>query len=75
MNIKRWKLLMDDNGTELTDDEIAVGWHFCNDFDGLLVGPGMGEYQICECKGKPKAEISWGQQSVVLHDPNDTINF
>lgn len=34
---------------ELTPDDIAEGWHFCHDFDGLLVGPGMGERAHCHC--------------------------
>lgn len=35
--------------TDLTPAEIAAGWHFCNEFDGLLVGPGMGELTVCHC--------------------------
>lgn len=33
--------------------EIVQGWHFCWDWDGLLVGPGMGELQTCTCHPKP----------------------
>lgn len=33
----------------LSEDEFILGWHFCNEFDGLLVGPGMHELQACRC--------------------------
>jgi hypothetical protein len=39
----------------LTDEEASEGWHYCADFDGLLVGPGMGELHSCACSG---AEIA-----------------
>lgn len=35
---------------ELTEQEIEDGWHWCNDFDGLLVGPGMEEQKYCHCE-------------------------
>lgn len=45
----RWQLLMDNDLLNLTADEKAQGWHFCLEFDGLLVGPGMGELRDCRC--------------------------
>lgn len=33
----------------LTQEEIATGWHWCREFDSLLVGPGMGEQKYCTC--------------------------
>lgn len=33
----------------LTDEESAEGWHFCCDWDYLLIGPGMGELAACSC--------------------------
>ena len=33
----------------LTQEEIAEGWHWCYEFDGLLVGPGMREMESCTC--------------------------
>lgn len=48
MNNERYKLLMESEEL-LTADEIALGWHFCNEFDGLLVGPGMDELNYCSC--------------------------
>jgi len=38
----------------LTSSEVIEGWHFCRDFDGLLVGPEMdGAWELCTCvRGK-----------------------
>lgn len=42
-----------DNGinpkSDLTDAERAQGWHWCNEYDGLLVGPGSDELHECMC--------------------------
>lgn len=37
---------------KLTKAEIAEGWHWCNEFDWLLVGPGMSELACCHCLPK-----------------------
>lgn len=50
MTNTRWQSLMSDDKSELTDSEIADGWHWCHDFDGLLVGPDMEELNYCNCK-------------------------
>lgn len=34
----------------LTADEIQAGWHFCLDWDGLLIGPGSPEMEVCTCR-------------------------
>ena len=50
MDTARYNALMWDDGARLTVEEMDAGWHFCHDFDGLLVGPGMeGEQQCCTC--------------------------
>lgn len=42
---------------ELTNEEYSLGWHFCYDWDGLLVGPGMKEYEeFCTCRNKNDKE-------------------
>jgi hypothetical protein len=33
----------------LTKEELEEGWHYCNDWDGLLVGPEDDEMQCCTC--------------------------
>jgi len=35
---------------KLTEEEVKEGWHFCPDWDGLLVGPGMSEHECCTCR-------------------------
>ena len=36
---------------QLTDDEIAQGWHWCLEWDDLLIHPLMSEYACCSCEG------------------------
>ena len=49
MTKERWVYLMMNDNEPLTKEEIKLGWHFCPEFDELLVGPGMGEMKICTC--------------------------
>ena len=49
MSEVRYKELFNSIDAKLTDDEIAAGWHWCEDFDGLPVGPGMDELNSCHC--------------------------
>jgi hypothetical protein len=55
MRRDRWIELMEDEQLELTFDELEAGWHWCWEWDGLLVGPGMPEYggaegsSVCYC--------------------------
>lgn len=49
MTKERYNALMADDGAELDKEEITLGWHFCCEFDGLLVGLGMGELDCCTC--------------------------
>jgi hypothetical protein len=50
MDEARYQFLMSDGDDQLSEEEIAAGWHFCWDWDGLLIGPGMGELEFCLCK-------------------------
>ena len=36
---------MRDDDLPLTAEEIAQGWHFCPEWDELLIGPGMSELE------------------------------
>lgn len=38
---------MEDQSLELTRKGFEAGWHFCLDWDGLLVGPSMDEWDYC----------------------------
>lgn len=49
MTNARYSALMSDDSLSLTPDEIEEGWHFCADWDSLLVGPGMVELLHCQC--------------------------
>ena len=56
MTEARWQELMSESfETSLTADELAQGWHFCNEFDGLLADPQSSELEFCRClpKGHP----------------------
>ena len=33
----------------LTQEEQEQGWHFCHDWDGMLIGPGWDEMEVCLC--------------------------
>jgi hypothetical protein len=35
---------------ELTKEEIEDGWHFCCDWDGMLIHPELPEGDCCNCK-------------------------
>lgn len=50
MMLSRWRELMDDESKQLTPEEREKGWHFCYEFDGLLVGPAEDpEWDCCTC--------------------------
>jgi hypothetical protein len=46
MDRKRY-LRLDHELEKLTPEERQEGWHFCPDWDQMLVGPGMVEYEEC----------------------------
>lgn len=41
MTQDRYDALMRDDQLDLTDEEVAEGWHFCVDFDLLLLRFGL----------------------------------
>lgn len=56
MDRKRWESLMKDDNLRLESNELAEGWHFCPEWDGLLIGPGMDELDACLCTPKLDAD-------------------
>ena len=50
----RFVALMDNDDLPLTQEEKDAGWHFCGNWDGLLVGPGTMEWDGCTCGITPK---------------------
>lgn len=49
MTPQRIRELEADPHAVLTDREVMMGWHWCCEFDGLLVGPTMPEWDCCLC--------------------------
>jgi hypothetical protein len=43
------ELMYGDTPQKLTKEELAEGWHFCTEWDYLLVGPKMEELHACSC--------------------------
>ena len=33
----------------LNENDISRGWHFCPDWDDMVIGPGMPEMEACTC--------------------------
>jgi hypothetical protein len=48
MNRERY-IELDRSGTGLTKEEWEQGWHWCNEWDGMLVGPNTDEALVCSC--------------------------
>lgn len=61
MTRQRYNQLMHNPELKLTDAELEDGWHFCGEWDGLLVHPACSEYEHCSCEGaKPRLpEKNW----------------
>jgi hypothetical protein len=51
---------------QLSPEEISQGWHFCYDWDGLLIGPGNSKMDSCNCKINKK--IHAGIRKTLKHD-------
>ena len=43
-----------DEANEVPDADFAKGWHFCCEWDYMLIGPGMPETSICLCEADIK---------------------
>jgi len=72
MTSERFSELMGTPDCELTAAELAKGWHWCGDFDGLLVGPSMSEMDCCTCPGIPfKSSILKGDDGFYVFWPDE----
>jgi hypothetical protein len=50
MTPERYDQLMNQwPSVKLTLGELKLGWHFCPEWDGLLIGPNMEEMKACSC--------------------------
>lgn len=54
MTYGRYLELAHDINLCLTKEEIADGWHFCYDFDGLLIHKKSPEFNYCTCYNDDK---------------------
>ena len=70
MKHERWQMLMSFSSTPLTEKELEQGWHFCPDWDGLLIGPGMSELECCRCRRK-EAVMNERTLKIYAENPND----
>lgn len=49
MTNERYRQLIKDPNLNISKEEFEEGWHFCYEWDGLLIGPGMKEMECCLC--------------------------
>lgn len=49
MSNERYQELMDNPNLWLTAEEIEAGWHFCCEWDYLLIHPSHPEAECCTC--------------------------
>jgi hypothetical protein len=58
MTKERWLELMqpyaENDGINLTADEIEAGWHWCEEWDGLLIHVDDVEFDACGCSWMEK---------------------
>ena len=52
MTDKRYIELDSGPDPQLTPEELKEGWHFCPDWDYMLLGPGMSDLGGCLCINK-----------------------
>ena len=48
MTPERYNEIESDINSKLTEEEIAQGWHFCLEFDGMLALLGHEECCVCD---------------------------
>lgn len=61
MTDKRYHQLMDSAAECLTPAERRAGWHFCNEWDGMLIHPSHLEADCCNCISKELLD-RWAEQ-------------
>ena len=54
MKDERYKQLEKAAKVKLTEEEKQDGWHFCREWDGMLIHSSWPEYESCICKLKYK---------------------
>jgi hypothetical protein len=54
---ERFKELEQDCSLKLTNEEINEGWHFCFDWDGMLIHKSYPEFEVCTCFSSPQPTV------------------
>ena len=49
MDIERRSAVENNPEAKLTEAEMAAGYHYCPEWDGMLIGPEDSEAQVCTC--------------------------
>jgi hypothetical protein len=64
---------MRDDSKALTQAELELGWHWCYEWDGLLVGPNMDELRCCNCtvEAAQKAKARLNEEDPLFTDDDD----
>lgn len=72
MTDERRKQLSESDDWHLDPAEIALGWHWCHEFDGLLVGPGSHELHCCACwpKEHPVYQTAPPMPDITINEAN-----
>lgn len=58
MTPERYRELSRNMAAALTPEEVAAGWHFCCDWDGLLINDEYPEAECCTCGPSPNGDLS-----------------
>ena len=55
MTSQRYRELSSSDKHDLTPEEVADGWHFCSEWDFMLIHKSDPEYQACLCNKEKKS--------------------
>lgn len=50
MSKERWEFLERNIASHITQDDIDNGWHFCEDWDCMLIHKSWPEMESCTCE-------------------------
>jgi hypothetical protein len=78
MTRQRYSELMSGLHAKLTPEELAQGYHFCCEWDGLLISPEDMEARFCDCEREDGSRFVSQEQKQILdkiyEEENKTFN-
>ena len=78
MPIERYKCLMEGTGPciRLSEDEMKEGWHFCAEWDDLLIHADSDEFHFCSCSHMKKFKTLEREQAYQdrWNKPNEALD-